>query len=157
MTTPYEQALAAADPHRVRAAASSVAASQVLAELGVAAELEALHDAGPVTVAEGDQACGAEAAVVAAARAAEAAQSELVAAQAQAAGDPGNEQAAEAVSAAQAAVASAEAALRQAIEDAVGAAEVMRRGLIRRHGGVQENADAAGVLAERRFHGASPA
>jgi predicted S18 family serine protease len=135
----------------VRAAASSAAAAEVLADLGQALEAEQAGGAPPETVSECDAACWAQAAVVEAARRLEQAQAELDAAQAQAAGDPDNAQAQEAVAAAAAAVAAAAAALARAMEDSAGTTEVMRAGLQRRHGAVQEAADSAGVLADRRF------
>jgi hypothetical protein len=149
----YQLALAAADPHRVRAAVSSADAMALMTEFGEISQAEAAEHAGSQTIADADSAVFAEAIVVEAARRAEAARAELDAALAQAASDSGNGQAAEAVAAAQAALTTALARLALAIEDAAGTAVVMHRGLLARHGGVQEQADAAGILSEREFHG----
>jgi hypothetical protein len=154
--TPYEQALAAASPRRVETAVSSAAASALLGEFGEVAELESLYDTGTLTVSETDTMCFAEAAVVEAAREVEAAAAEVADARAQLAAAHGRdaaEAAREQLAAAQARAAAAAAKLSQAIADAAGVCAAMRHGLVTRHGGVQESADAAGVLAGPRFHG----
>jgi hypothetical protein len=154
--TPYGQALAAADPRRVRAARTVAAASALLGEFGAVAETEALYDAGLLTVSETDMMCEAQARVAQAARVLESAQEQADAAQADAAAatGAGAAEAGEVAAAASAAAGAASAVLALAIEDAVGTCVIMRRGLVARHGGVQQAVDEAGVLAGRRFHGA---